>query len=373
MDYQLDLDWDDFLARYWQKRPVLLKRGFKNFIDPISPDELAGLAMENEVDSRLVSHDKGRWQVSHGPFESYDHLGENNWSILVQAVDHWHEPSSHLMRPFRQIPDWRMDDLMISFSVPGGGVGPHLDQYDVFIIQGTGRRRWRVGEKIPMKQHTPHPDLLQVEPFDAIIDEEMEPGDIIYIPPGFPHEGYSLENALNYSVGFRAPSSREMVSGFADYVLSRELGGKRYTDPELVTRENPAEIQPQELDGLRNMMLDLVGNPEHFNSWFGEFITQSRHELDVAPPEPPYQPGEIYELLESGETLQRLGGLRVLHVGNRCYVNGEPMVTEHIKAADALSRSLIVTHDMLGDALEDPSFLAMLCAFINNGYWYFND
>ncbi|MDN5680924.1 MAG: cupin domain-containing protein, partial [Ewingella sp.] len=126
MDYQLDLDWNDFLQRYWQKRPVVLKRGFKNFIDPISPDEQAGLAMENEVDSRLVSHEDGRWQVSHGPFESYDHLGENNWSILVQAVDHWHEPSSHLMRPFRHIPDWRMDDLMISYSVPGGGVGPHL-------------------------------------------------------------------------------------------------------------------------------------------------------------------------------------------------------------------------------------------------------
>jgi len=373
MDYQLDLDWDDFLARYWQKRPVLLKRGFKNFIDPLSPDELAGLAMESEVDSRLVSHEKGRWQVSHGPFESYEHLGETNWSILVQAVDHWHEPSARLMRPFRQIPDWRMDDLMVSFSVPGGGVGPHLDQYDVFIIQGTGRRRWRVGEKIAMKQHSPHPDLLQVEPFDAIIDEEMEPGDIIYIPPGFPHEGYSLENAINYSVGFRAPSSREMVSGFADYVLSRELGSKRYSDPELVRREHPAEVQQHELDGLRNMMTDLVASPEHFNSWFGEFISQSRHELDVAPPEPPYQPGEVYEFLESGEALQRLGGLRVLKVGDRCYVNGEPIVTEHTAAADALSRNLSVTQAMLGDALEDPSFLALLCALVNSGYWYFDE
>ncbi len=373
MDYQLDLDWDEFFARYWQKRPVLLKRGFKNFIDPISPDELAGLAMENEVDSRLVSHDQGRWDVKHGPFESYDHLGENNWSILVQAVDHWHEPSARLMRPFRQIPDWRMDDLMISFSVPGGGVGPHLDQYDVFIIQGTGRRRWRVGEKIPMKQHTPHPDLLQVEPFDAIIDEEMEPGDIIYIPPGFPHEGYSLENALNYSVGFRAPSSREMISGFADYVLSKELGGKRYTDEDLVTRDHPAEVQQHELDGLRTMMQELIGRPEHFNSWFGEFISQSRHELDVAPPEPPYQPGEVYELLEAGETLQRLIGLRVIKVGDRCYVNGERIETEHAQAADALSRNLTVTHAMLGDAMEDPAFLAALCALVNNGYWYFNE
>ena len=128
MEYQLTLNWPDFLERHWQKRPVVLKRGFNNFIDPISPDELAGLAMESEVDSRLVSHQDGKWQVSHGPFESYDHLGETNWSLLVQAVNHWHEPTAALMRPFRELPDWRIDDLMISFSVPGGGVGPHLDQ-----------------------------------------------------------------------------------------------------------------------------------------------------------------------------------------------------------------------------------------------------
>ncbi len=224
MEYQLTLNWPDFLERHWQKRPVVLKRGFTNFIDPLSPDELAGLAMESEIDSRLVSHQDGKWQVSHGPFESYDHLGESNWSLLVQAVNHWHEPTAALMRPFRALPDWRIDDLMISFSVPGGGVGPHLDQYDVFIIQGTGRRRWRVGEKLQMRQHCPHPDLLQVDPFEAIIDEELEPGDILYIPPGFPHEGYALENAMNYSVGFRAPNSRELISGFADYVLQRELG-----------------------------------------------------------------------------------------------------------------------------------------------------
>ncbi|CUW13826.1 50S ribosomal protein L16 arginine hydroxylase [Serratia grimesii] len=373
MDYQLDLDWNDFLQRYWQKRPVILKRGFKNFIDPISPDELAGLAMENEVDSRLVSHQDGRWQVAHGPFESFDHLSENNWSLLVQAVDHWHEPSSALMRPFRQLPDWRMDDLMISFSVPGGGVGPHLDQYDVFIIQGTGRRRWRVGEKVPMKQHCPHPDLLQVEPFDAIIDEEMEPGDILYIPPGFPHEGYALENALNYSVGFRAPNGRELISGFADNVLARELGSKRYSDPDIQLREHPAEVLPQEVDALRQMMLDLVQQPEHFQQWFGEFISQTRHELDAAPPEPPYQAGEIYELLQQGEPLQRLGGLRVLRVGDQCFVNGELMDTEHLQAADAMCQNFSVDAAMLGDAVDDPSFLALLTALVNNGYWYFKD
>lgn len=194
------------------------------------------------------------------------------------------------MRPFRFLPDWRIDDLMISFAVPGGGVGPHFDQYDVFIIQGTGRRRWRVGEKVPMKQHCRHPYLLQVEPFDAIIDEEMQPGGILYISPCFPHEGYSLENAINYSVGFRAPSGRELISGFADYVLARELGSYRYSDPEVPMRDCPSQILPQEIEGIRKVMQDVIDQPEHFANWFGELISQSRHELDLAPLEPPPLP-----------------------------------------------------------------------------------
>ncbi|PIJ57097.1 50S ribosomal protein L16 arginine hydroxylase [Erwinia sp. OLMDLW33] len=371
MDYQLDLNWPDFIQRYWQKRPVVLKRGFKNFVDPISPDELAGLAMENEVDSRLVSHQDEKWQVAHGPFESYDHLGENNWSLLVQAVDHWHEASAALMHPFRTIPDWRMDDLMISFSVPGGGVGPHFDQYDVFIIQGTGRRRWRVGEKTELKQHCPHPDLLQVEPFEAIIDEELEPGDILYIPPRFPHEGYSLENAINYSVGFRAPSGRELISGFADYVLARELGSRRFSDPDVQPREHHAEILPAELAGIRAMMLEVIDQPQHFNQWFGEFISQSRHELDIAPPEPPYQPDEIYDALQQGDKLSRLGGLRVVSIGEAVFINGEQVESPHRAALTALANQLTLGQEQLGDALDDPSFLAQLAALVNSGYWYF--
>ncbi|KEA52734.1 hypothetical protein DT73_11600 [Mangrovibacter sp. MFB070] len=371
MEYHADINWPDFIQRYWQKRPVVLKRALKNFIDPISPDELAGLAMESEVDSRLVSHDDGQWQVSHGPFESFDHLGETNWSLLVQAVDHWHEPSAALMRPFRALPDWRIDDLMISFSVPGGGVGPHLDQYDVFIIQGTGRRRWRVGDKTPMAQHCPHPDLLQVDPFTAIIDEELEPGDILYIPPGFPHEGYSLENALNYSVGFRAPSGRELISGFADHVLQRELGGKRFEDPDVPSRAHPAEILPSELDGVRAMMLALVNDEDQFNSWFGEFISQSRHELEIVPPEPPYQSDEVYDALQQGEELNRPGGLRVLRINDAVFVNGEKLHSSNQQALFALADNLAIGKDKLGDALEDPSFLAMLTTLVNSGYWYF--
>ncbi|ETT08057.1 cupin domain-containing protein [Providencia alcalifaciens] len=374
MDYKLNLDWQSFLDSHWQKRPLLIKQGFTRFIDPISPDELAGLAMEDEVDSRLVSHKDGIWQVAHGPFESYDHLGEENWSILVQAVDHWHHPSAQLMKPFRVLSDWRMDDLMISYSVPGGGVGPHLDQYDVFIIQGEGRRHWRVGEKIPMKQHSPHPDLLQVQPFDAIIDEEMEPGDILYIPPGFPHEGYAIEPSLNFSVGFRAPNARELMSSFADHLISNDLGSYRYSDPDLSFRDNPAEILQGEQIKLREMMESLINDPELFRKWLGEFISQSRHELDLAPPEPPYEQNEIYNLLQDEqETLYKLNGLRALRVGDQFFVNGESLETKCYEAADSLCRFDAVSYTNLGDALDDVNFIALITALINSGYWYFDD
>ncbi len=374
MDYKLNLDWQSFLDSHWQKRPLLIKNGFPNFVDPISPDELAGLAMENEVDSRLVSHKEGNWSVSHGPFESYDHLGEENWSILVQAVNHWYHPSAALMKPFKVLSDWRMDDLMISYSVPGGGVGPHLDQYDVFIIQGEGRRHWRVGEKVAMKQYCPHPDLMQVAPFDAIIDVELERGDILYIPPGFPHEGYSIEPSLNYSVGFRAPNSRELLSSFADYLIANDLGSYRFSDPDISFRDNPAEILQGEQIKLREMMESLIQEPQIFRKWLGEFISQSRHELDLAPPEPAYKPEEIYQLLtEQDEMLHRLNGLRALRVGDYFFINGERLDTDCYEAADSLCRHDAVNAALLGDAIENEDFMAALTDLINNGYWFFDD
>lgn len=374
MEYTLNLDWRHFIQHYWQKHPLLIKNAFSSFIDPISPDELAGLALENEIDSRLVSHtDRSNWQVSHGPFIDFDQQGARDWSLLVQAVNHWHQPCSALMRPFRILPDWRLDDLMISFSVPGGGVGSHIDQYDVFIIQGMGKRCWRVGEKHPMPQHCPHPDLLQVPPFEAIIDDIMTPGDMLYIPPGFPHEGYSLENTLNYSVGFRTPSGRELISGFADHLIQYELGGQRYSDPDILLRSSPAEILPGEMAKLQEMMIELISQPASFSHWLGEFTSQPRHELDLAPPEPPYQPEDLREALRQGDSLTRLHGLRVLKIGDNVFVNGEKIHSQQHKALQALADQHILNQQTLGDALCDSQFLCTFTSLVNNGYWYFAD
>lgn len=373
MAYQLNLNWPEFLEKYWQKKPVVLKKAFADFVDPITPDELAGLAMEPEVDSRLVSHANGKWQASNGPFEHFDGLGETGWSLLAQAVNHWHEPSAELVRPFRVLPDWRLDDLMISFSVPGGGVGPHIDQYDVFIIQGMGSRRWRVGDKLPMRQFCPHPALLHVDPFEPIIDEDLEPGDILYIPPGFPHDGFTHETALNYSVGFRGPNGRDLISSFADYALENDLGSEHYSDPDLTVRDHAGRIEEYELERVRGMMIEMINQPEDFKQWFGSFVTTPRHELDIAPAEPPYEAQEVIEALLDGEKLVRLNGLRVLSVSGSVFVNSEPLDVSDAAAADALSRYTTLGKAELGEALTNPVFAEELTALINQGYWFFDE
>ncbi len=151
----------------------------------------------------------------------------------------------------------------------------------------------------------------------------------------------------------------------------RELGGNYYSDPDVPPRAHPADVLPQEMDKLREMMLELINQPEHFKQWFGEFISQSRHELDIAPPEPPYQPDEIYDALKQGDVLVRLGGLRVLRIGDDVYANGEKIDSPHRPALDALASNIALTAENFGDALEDPSFLAMLAALVNSGYWFF--
>ncbi len=161
---------------------------------------------------------------------------------------------------------------MISFSVPGGGVGPHIDQYDVFIIQGMGSRRWRVVTscRCVVLSASGTAARRSVPP---IIDEDLQPGDILYIPPGFPHDGITQETALNYSVGFRGPNGRDLISSFADYVLENDLGGEHYSDPDLTCREHPGRVEEYELERLRTMMIDMIRQPEDFKQWFGSFVT----------------------------------------------------------------------------------------------------
>ncbi|PKF63280.1 50S ribosomal protein L16 arginine hydroxylase [Psychromonas sp. psych-6C06] len=373
--FELNLEINHFLDTYWQKKPTVIKQGFTDFIDPILPDEIAGLAMEEEVESRLVYRDeKQQWQAECGPFESFEKLENDGATLLIQAVDNWHEEAQQLIRPFRFIPNWRIDDLMISYSTPKGGVGPHIDNYDVFIIQGLGKRHWRVGDNTQLSEFAAHGALKHCEAFEAIIDVELEPGDILYIPVGFPHEGYAVEPSMNYSVGFRAPDQNDLLSSFADHQIDSNENAERYTDRVMQQREKAGRVEEQELQELHRVMLANCATPKQLIPWIGKMLSDAKHDLDLAPPEPAHSKEEIIDELNNGAQFMRLGGLRALYFeqdSESIFINGEQY---NVSNCSELGQLLCDQDEVAGELLnflnDDEGGLALFTALVNKGYWY---
>lgn len=206
-----DLDLEIFLNEYWQKKPFLIRNPWGAWSNPLEPAELAGLACEESVEARIVTQRNGRWAVEHGPFTEarFGQPDAGPWTLLVQAVDHHVPDVAALIDPFRFMPNWRIDDVMVSYATDGGGVGPHFDQYDVFLIQGAGQRRWRVGGSCDQATALlPHDDLGLMEEFEATDEWTLNPGDILYVPPRIAHEGTAIgDDCMTYSIGFRAPAA----------------------------------------------------------------------------------------------------------------------------------------------------------------------
>ncbi len=372
---QLNFDFNEFLATCWHKKPVIIKQGIMHFEDPISPDEVAGLAMEEEIDSRFVTNINNTWQVKHGPFASFDDFPDTHSQLIIQAANHWHAGVRAFAEPFKQLPQWLFDDVMICLSMPNGGVGPHIDQYDVFIIQGMGKRRWRVGEKGEYKDANHHTGLRQIEGFEPIIDDILLPGDILYIPPGFPHEGNTIDVSLSYSIGFRSPKQQELLSSFADHVISQELGDTHCHHPSLKIREQNGMIQTEDYQALNNMLMALLNDEKTKHHWIGEQLSQARHELDIMPAEPTWKEEELYDFLTEGLALEKVSGLKVLY--HECdlktlFINGEsiqlPEGCEEI--TPILSDRDFFSGKDLKDHLNNHALLDLLLQLCNQGLWY---
>jgi 50S ribosomal protein L16 3-hydroxylase len=204
-----DMPIETFLRDYWQKKPLLIRQAYPGFELPIDGDELAGLALEEEVESRIVlEHGKTPWELRHGPFDeqTFSQLPESHWTLLVQAVDQWVPEIHELLQDFQFIPGWRLDDIMISYASDKGSVGPHFDYYDVFLLQGMGKRRWRIGQHCDsgseLVEGTP---LKLLRNFETTDEWVLEPGDMLYIPPGIAHWGIAEGECITCSIGFRAP------------------------------------------------------------------------------------------------------------------------------------------------------------------------
>ena len=339
-------DIDVFLRDYWQQRPLLIRNPWEAWRNPLEPDELAGLACESEIESRLVIGGEGKWAVEHGPFAEarFGKLGETPWTLLVQAVDHHVHEVSALLVPFRVIPNWRIEDVMVSYATNGGGVGPHYDQYDVFLIQGSGQRRWRIGQSCGANSALlPHEDLRLLAEFEATDEYLLEPGDILYIPPGIAHDGVAVgDDCMTYSIGFRAPSRSELITDFADDLVAEMADDDRYSDAGLKVQANPGEITAEALEALHAMVLEKVGDRQAFARWFGTYNSTVKYpEIDWKP-EAPVEVATLREAFANGIPLNRNPASRFSFIrqeeGVLLFVDGEYFECEG--EADAFAEML---------------------------------
>ena len=280
---ELQLDRDAFLARYWQREPLLIRGAIPDFEVPLDAGELAGLAMEEAVESRIIEFRDRQWQLQHGPFAETDYHREGPWTLLVQAVDHYLPEVAALRRLVDFLPQWRVDDVMVSYASDGGSVGPHYDNYDVFLLQGEGERHWQIGpwcdESTPLADN---PALRILASFSCEAEYTLQTGDILYLPPGVAHWGIARGECTTFSIGFRAPSISAMVSRWADQLLEELEPGQFYRDFRSAPALRPGEIRPADLQRAQAQLQGALDQASG-SRWFGELVTEPRY--DAAPEE----------------------------------------------------------------------------------------
>lgn len=304
-----------FLRDYWQKRPLLIRSAFPALGAPITPEDLAGLACEEAALSRIVLHDRARagtpeeWLLRHGPFpeDMFPQMPQQDWTLLVQDVDKWDADVAALLPTFDFLPRWRIDDVMVSFAAPGGSVGAHVDQYDVFLLQGVGRRQWQIdASSDPLVEFRPDTELKLLQHFEPTHDWTLESGDMLYLPPGVPHHGIALDACLTFSIGMRAPAASELLGDFVDALIESADDSQRFRDPDLTPATDPNEIDAAAMQRVLAALNALrMNDSERLGDWFGRFITQYRNAGDVYPPATVPPRIEVEWMLEHGQPLLR--------------------------------------------------------------------
>ncbi|MDX1443693.1 MAG: cupin domain-containing protein [Gammaproteobacteria bacterium] len=379
-----DLDAAQFLAEHWQKKPLLIRNAFPGFESPLEPDELAGLACEEGVESRIVDA-RENFKLHHGPFaeDFFGTLGEKDWTLLVQDVEKHLPELASIIDRFDFIPRWRIDDLMISFAAPGGGVGPHVDAYDVFLLQAKGRRRWSIAEDFDPTL-IEGIDLKVLKNFTPEHEWILEPGDMLYLPPNVAHDGVGMDgDCMTYSIGFRAPDAQGMVSDLIELVQQRLPDNQMYTDPDLSTDEAiDGTISPAARERARRMIRDLLAMDDAFlDRWFGRFVTEPKPWLEPERQEP-LDAKAIVRRLRSGEILQRdtrshLAWMKPEANGNQAilFVDGEasdvPMDLAPLLALICTARTLSVKG--LEGYLADERAMELLALLHSHGSLGFID
>lgn len=378
MDIPGGLSADIFLRDYWQKKPLVIRQAFPGFTSPISADELAGLACEESVESRIViEDDNGKpWQLENGPFppERFEQLPENHWTLLVQGLDHWVPEVADLLEAFRFVPNWRLDDIMASYAPAGGSVGPHFDQYDVFLLQAEGYRRWEFGghcdETSPRVEGTPLRILSRWQGEETVT---LAPGDMLYLPPGVGHHGIAKDDCITLSVGFRAPSVDDVLTGFTDFLCAQPETNKPLADPELQCPENPGAIAPEVIRNLGDVIARYTGDPKQLAYWFGQYATLPKSTSIIMAPESPVTPDALLAEIDDGANLRWNEGSRFAYHEfegeTALFVDGERYLLrgDARGLAPALCRGNRLDTDVMAGYLKDETLLGLITALYNQG------
>lgn len=368
----------EFLAEHWQRRPLLVRGALPGWRSPVDPDTLADLACEDDVESRLVLEREPRpWSVRYGPFEPDDltSLPSDGWTLLVHGLERLVQGAAALQDRFRFVPDWRFDDVMASVAPPGGSVGPHVDAYDVFLVQAEGRRRW-----LRSARSIPEGDELLVEDADARVlrsftgdeDDVLEPGDLLYLPPGVPHHGIALDPCVTLSVGFRAPDVRELGARLLGQLLEEDRLGPRYADPGVAPADRPGHIRRDELERLVGLVRDALADGAAARRRIGAALTEPRGGLPDT--DEPITRDEVHALLRDGATLGRPspaaiawttaadGALVVFAAGE---AHDLPATARPV--VEALCGAEVPEADIVREWLDDPTLAAFVLRLLQTG------
>jgi len=316
-----------FLRDYWQKKPLLVRQAIPDFSPVLSTSALFSLSLREDVESRLISRSRKRWHLQCGPFAAMpaaDAAKVDDWTLLVQGVNLHDKHADALLRKFRFIPDSRLDDLMISYASDGGGVGAHVDSYDVFLLQAQGQRRWRISpqEDLSIVDGLP---LKVLRNFVAEQEYVLEPGDMLYLPPAYAHEGVAVGECMTYSIGFRAPAYQDLGEAFLQFMAdSIDLPG-RYADPDLVPSARPARIDSGMLQQVVKQLQKVRFTDDDITIFLGQYLSEPKAAVVFDPPSRPLSAVRFAEACARRGIVLSLKTM-MLYRGKHVFINGESFV-----------------------------------------------
>jgi 50S ribosomal protein L16 3-hydroxylase len=354
-----------FLCRHWQKKPLLVRDAVAECAELISRKALMQLAARDDVESRLVMRRGANWKAEHGPFSprTLAALPATGWTLLVQGVNLVMPAADRLLRRFSFIPFARLDDLMVSYAPPGGGVGPHYDSYDVFLLQGMGRRRWEISAQRDLEV-VPDAPLRILKTFRATRAWTLGPGDMLYLPPGYAHDGVAETECTTFSIGFRAPQAQELAVGFLEYLQDRlDLRGI-YADPGLQPARSAAAIPPAMLKRIGEMLEAVKWSRADVADFAGRFLTEPKQHVVFSRPRKKATPAAFARRTARHGVRLALATL-MLHTPGRIYINGETHAVSG-RAAQLLAR--LADDRVLEGQAFDAVTLRQLYAWYAAGY-----